>query len=82
MLMMIDSPYYCVVDLVMQEGEPSMGIEIVDKNTQKELFLHGEAAQRFREHVAHLAQQSPDMDDLEAFMDAYRPWMQTSVALH
>lgn len=38
MLMMIDSPFYCVVDLVMSEGQPSLGIEIVDKNNQRELF--------------------------------------------
>ncbi|HEY1059715.1 DUF3567 domain-containing protein [Limnobacter humi] len=82
MLMMIDSPYYCVVDLVLSEGQPSYGIEIVDKNNQRELFLHGDAADRFREQVRHLAKQEPDLDDIEAFIEGYKPWMQTRVTLH
>lgn len=82
MQMMIDSPYYCVVDLVLQEGQPSAGIEIVDKNRQRELFLQGKAADLFREQVQYLAVQEPDVDDLEAFIQAYKPWMQTSVSLH
>ncbi len=82
MLMMIDSPYYCVVDLVMSEGEPSHGIEIVDKNNQRELFLRGDAAERFREEVKYLAAQEPDVDDIEAFIEGYKPWMQTPVTLH
>lgn len=82
MEMMLDSPYYCVVDLVMEEGQPSAGIEIVDKHAGRELFLSGRAAEVFREQVYLLAAQNPDMDDLEAFMHAYKPWMQTSVTLH
>ena len=82
MQMMIDSPYYCVVDLVLQEGEPSAGIEIVDKNNQRELFLRGEAADAFRAQVEYLAIQEPDVDELEAFIQDYKPWMQTSVSLH
>lgn len=82
MLMMIDSPYYCVVDLVLNENEPSYGIEIVDKNNQRELFLRGDAAELFRQEVRHLAAQSPDVDDIEAFIERYKPWMQTPVTLH
>lgn len=82
MEMMIDSPYYCVVDLVLQEGQPSYGIEIVDKANHRELFLQGEAADRFRLEVQYLAEQKPDVDDLEAFLKAYKPWMQTSVSMH
>lgn len=82
MLMMIDSPYYCVVDLVMKTGEPSSGIEIVDKNNQRELFLQGEAADRFRQEVYYLAAQQPDVDDIEAFIERYKPWMQTPITLH
>lgn len=82
MLMMIDSPFYCVVDLIMSEGQPSYGIEIVDKNNQRELFLQGQAAERFREQIRHLAQQAPDVDDIEAFIENYKPWMQQTVALH
>lgn len=82
MLMMIDSPYYCVVDLVMHAGQPSSGIEIVDKNNQRELFLSGEAADRFRQEVVYLAAQRPDVDDIEAFIERYKPWMQTPVTMH
>lgn len=82
MLMMIDSPFYCVVDLVMSEGQPSYGIEIVDKNNQRELFLQGQAAERFRREVQHLAKQAPDVDDIEAFIESYKPWMQQPVMLH
>ena len=82
MLMMIDSPFYCVVDLVMSEGQPSHGIEIVDKNNQRELFLQGDAAERFREEVKYLAAQEPDIDDIEAFIEGYKPWMQHPVTLH
>jgi len=82
MLMMIDSPFYCVVDLVMSEGQPSLGIEIVDKNNQRELFLQGDAAAKFREEVKYLAAQEPDIDDIEAFIESYKPWMQHPVTLH
>lgn len=82
MHIMLDSPYYCVVDLIMQEGQPSAGIEIVDKSKQCELFLHGEAADAFRQQIEHFAVQQPDLDDLEAFLQVYRPWMSTSVTLH
>lgn len=82
MKLMLDSPHYCVVDLVLAEGEPSAGIEIVDKGKQRELFLQGEAADMFRDQIMYLAAQQPDVDDIEAFMRAYRPWMQTNVSLH
>ena len=82
MLMMIDSPFYCVVDLVMSEGQPSLDIEIVDKNNQRELFLQGDAAEKFREEVKYLAAQEPDIDDIEAFIESYKPWMQHPVTLH
>ncbi len=82
MFMMIDSPFYCVVDLVMSEGQPSVGIEIIDKNNQRELFLQGAAAERFRAEVRCLAAQEPDIDDLEAFIEGYKPWMQHPVSLH
>lgn len=82
MHIMLDSPYYCVVDLIMQEGEPSAGIEIVDKSKQRELFLQGEAADAFRTQIEHLSIQQPDLDDLEAFLQAYKPWMSNSLTLH
>ena len=82
MLMMIDSPYYCVVDLVLNEGQPSLGIEIVDKNKQLGMFLQGDAADRFRKEVRYLAAQTPDVDDIEAFIEGYKPWMQNPVTLH
>ncbi|HEX4855331.1 MAG TPA: DUF3567 family protein, partial [Limnobacter sp.] len=64
------------------EGQPSLGIEIVDKNNQRELFLQGDAAERFREEVRYLAAQEPDLDDIEAFIEGYKPWMQQPVTLH
>eukprot|EP01030_Chromulinospumella_sphaerica_P004592 gene4592-4495_t len=61
---------------VSLEGQPSLGIEIVDKNNQRELFLQGDAAEKFREEVKYLAAQEPDIDDIEAFIESYKPWMQ------
>ncbi len=80
--MMLDSPFYCVVDLFLAEGEPSYGIEIVDKGQQKELFLHGQAAEIFRSEMRAFAKKEPDADDVEAFIERYRPWMIQPVTMH
>ncbi|MFP5482993.1 MAG: hypothetical protein ACLGGW_06910 [Gammaproteobacteria bacterium] len=32
--------------------------------------------------MKYLAAQEPDIDDIEAFIEGYKPWMQHPVTLH
>ncbi len=82
MQVMIDSPYYAVYEMLGEKEGEVGGIEIMNKATKKEIFLVGEAADYFRLEVERLAATDPSMDDVEDFLDAYRPWMQNSVMVH
>ena len=82
MHVMIDSPYYAVFEMASDKEGVAGGIEIMDKATKKEIFLVGEAADIFRLEVERLAATEPSMDEVEEFLDNYRPWMQNSVSIH
>ena len=64
MQMIYNSPNYCVVEFPPQEGLLAMksgGYEIVDKNLQREIYIDGAMAARFREHVQKLIEEERDV---------------------
>jgi hypothetical protein len=80
--MIYNSPNYCVVNLrrrpthLMNAG----GYEIVDKNAQREIFIDGELAERFRAHVKQLIEDEPSIDEVDEFLGQFDSLM--PVVLH
>jgi hypothetical protein len=85
MQMIYNSPNYCVVEFPPQDGHLAMnsgGYEIVDKNMQREIFIEGEMAARFREHVARLIEEQPSVDEIDEFLGQFDSLMNQPVVLH
>ncbi|ABC36585.1 MULTISPECIES: BTH_I0359 family protein [Burkholderia] len=85
MQMIYNSPNYCVVEFPPQDGHHAMnsgGYEIVDKNAQREIFIDGELAARFREHVKQLIQAEPSLDEVDEFLGQFDSLMTQPVVLH
>ena len=64
MQMIYNSPNYCVVEFPPQDNHLAMkagGYEIVDKTMQREIFIDGALAARFREHVQKLMQEEQSL---------------------
>ena len=85
MQMIYNSPNYCVVEFAPQAGHHLMnagGYEIVDKNAQREIFIDGELAARFREHVKQLIEDEPSLDEVDEFLGQFDSLMTQPVVLH
>ncbi|MGI4982461.1 MAG: BTH_I0359 family protein [Janthinobacterium lividum] len=85
MQMIYNSPNYCVVEFPAELGHQLMnagGYEIVDKNLKRELFIEGELANRFREHVQKLIEQEPTTDEVDEFLGQFDDLMNHPVILH
>ncbi|WP_216796353.1 DUF3567 domain-containing protein [Candidatus Vallotia tarda] len=85
MQMIYNSPNYCVVEFAAQAEHCTMlsgGFEIVDKNTQREIFIDGSMAARFREHVQRLIQKQPSLEEVDAFLGQFNSLMNQPVVLH
>ena len=85
MQMIYNSPNYCVVEFPPQDGHVSMlsgGYEIVDKNTQREIYIDGEMAASFREHVQKLIEDEPTLDEVDEFLGQFDSLMNQPVILH
>jgi hypothetical protein len=85
MQMIYNSPNYCVVEFPPQDEHLAMnagGYEIVDKNAQREMFIDGAMATRFREHVRRLIEEEPTLDEVDAFLGQFDSLMNQPVVLH
>ncbi|ALL63261.1 Protein of unknown function (DUF3567) [Paraburkholderia caribensis MBA4] len=85
MQMIYNSPNYCVVEFPPQDGHLSMlsgGYEIVDKNTQREIYIDGAMAASFREHVQKLIEDEPTLDEVDEFLGQFDSLMNQPVILH
>jgi hypothetical protein len=85
MQMIYNSPNYCVVEFAPQAGHHLMnagGYEIVDKNAQREIFIDGELAERFRAHVKQLIEDEPSLDEVDEFLGQFDSLMMMPVVLH
>jgi hypothetical protein len=79
--MIYNSPNYCVVEFAPQAGNAG-GYEIVDKNTQREIFIDGAMAAHFREHVRKLIEEEPTLDEVDEFLGQFDSLMNQPVVLH
>ncbi|KMZ12114.1 hypothetical protein BVER_04212 [Candidatus Burkholderia verschuerenii] len=85
MQMIYNSPNYCVVEFPPQDNHLAMmsgGYEIVDKNTQREIFIDGALAAKFREHVQKLIEEEPSLEDVDEFLGQFDILMTQPVVLH
>jgi hypothetical protein len=85
MQMIYNSPNYCVVEFPPQDGSLAMrsgGYEIVDKNLQREIYIDGAMAARFREHVTKLIEEEPSLDEVDEFLGQFDGLMHQPVILH
>jgi hypothetical protein len=60
----------------------SGGYEIVDKNMQREIYIDGAMAARFREHVQKLIEEEPSLDEVDEFLGQFDSLMHQPVILH
>ncbi|MDU0810077.1 MAG: DUF3567 domain-containing protein [Burkholderia sp.] len=85
MQMIYNSENYCVLEFAPQSGHYAMnagGYEIVDKNTQREIFIDGELAARFRQYVKKLIEVSQSLDEVDEFLGQFDCLMINPVVLH
>lgn len=85
MLMIYNSPNYCVVEFAAHDGNHSLsagGYEIVDKHARREIFLDGQLATQFREEVQKLIASEPSEDEVDDFLGQFDSFMTQPVVLH
>jgi len=58
------------------------GFEIVDKHTNKEVYLDGSWADLFRQHIYAWEQKTPTQDEVEETISQYAELAQNPVLVH
>jgi len=61
---------------------PRHGFEIVDKRSNKELFLDGAWAELFQERLSAWLRQTPTQDEVESTLEGYATLAQNPLVLH
>lgn len=61
---------------------PRHGFEIVDKRSNKELFLDGAWAELFQERLTAWQRQTPTQDEVETTLEGYATLAQNPLVLH
>ena len=64
------------------EEAPRGGFEIVDKLAQKDIFIEGAMAERFKEGVEALMESKPSEEDIDEFIARYASLMPQPLVLH
>lgn len=90
MQMLYDSDSFVVVHLqanapAQGEAEPGVarhGFEIVDKRSNKEVFLDGSWAELFQQQILAWQQNTPSQEEVEETLDRYAALAHTPVLLH
>ena len=85
MLMIYNSPNYCVVEFAVQDDSQALsfgGYEIVDKQARREIFLDGVMAVKFRDNVKRLIDSDPTEDEVDEFLGQFDSLMTQPVVLH
>jgi hypothetical protein len=80
MNMIYNSPNYCVVEFAGLAG--GVGFEIMDKSTQREIFLAGTLADGFRKDVARLIADEPSAEEIDDFLSQFDGLMQQPMNMH
>lgn len=93
MQMLYDSESFVVVHLQANapaEGEPAPshpvlarhGFEIVDKRSNKEVYLDGSWAEAFQRQINAWQQNTPTQEEVEATLDGYAELAQNPLVMH
>ncbi len=90
MHMLYDSDSFVVVHMLANEapeGEPAPrvarhGFEIVDKRTNKEVYLDGSWAELFQRQILAWQQQTPTQEEVEDQLARYAELAQTPLVMH
>jgi uncharacterized protein DUF3567 len=64
------------------EDAPRGGFEIVDKLAQKDIFIEGAMAERFKAGVEALMESKPSEEDIDEFIGRYALLMPQPLVLH
>jgi hypothetical protein len=81
MLMIYNSPNYCVVEFRDAEGQTG-GFEIMDKASRREIFIDGSLAMHFRDDVRQLIASQPSVEEVDDFLSRFDGLMQQPMLLH
>jgi Protein of unknown function (DUF3567) len=81
MLMIYNSPNYCVVEFRDAEGQTG-GFEIMDKASRREIFIEGSLAMHFRDDVRQLIASQPSVEEVDDFLSRFDGLMQQPMLLH
>ena len=90
MQMLYDSDTFVVVHMQANEpldGEPAPrivrhGFEIVDKRSNKEVYLDGSWAELFQQRIAEWQLNMPTQEEVEDTLEQYAELAHTPVAVH
>lgn len=90
MHMLYDSDSFVVVHMLANEaaeGEPAPrevrhGFEIVDKRTNKEVYLDGSWAELFQRQILAWQQQTPTREEVEDQLARYAELAQNPLVMH
>ncbi|NMM09620.1 MAG: DUF3567 domain-containing protein [Polaromonas sp.] len=93
MQMLYDSDSFVVVQIHANAPEESApapavpvlarhGFEIVDKRSNKEVYLDGSWAEMFQEHLSAWAQNTPTQEEIENTLEGYSGLANTPISLH
>jgi hypothetical protein len=90
MQMLYDSDSFVVVYMLANEPEDGgpapriarHGFEIVDKRTNKELYLDGAWAEAFQNQIDAWQVRTPTQEEVEAILESYAELAQTPLVMH
>lgn len=90
MQMLYNSDHFAVVQIDMDIPGDAMaeyvltrgGFEIVDKLARKEIFIEGVMAEHFKEGVEALIENSPTVEEMDAYLERYSSLAQHPVVMH
>lgn len=91
MHMLYESDTYSVMHMLANDVTPDSasaralarhGFEIVDKRTNKEVYLDGSWAELFQQHISAWQQNTPTQEEVEDTLEQYAELAQNPVVVH
>lgn len=95
MHMLYNSDSYAVVQIDLPSESPTWqaeharacaltrgGYEIVDKFARKEIFIEGALAETFKQGVEELIENSPSVEEFDAYLEKYAGMANQPVVMH
>jgi hypothetical protein len=85
MNLIYNSDNYSVVEFGVDDAQEALrfgAYEIMDKPGRREIFIGGNWAVSFREHVQQLIASEPDVEAIDTFLAGYDEVMHQPVTMH